>query len=68
MKKNIGKTDRIIRLVLGLAILSQTFIGAQSLWGLVGIVLIVTAFISVCPLYSILGLNTRTVKDTLNIN
>ena len=69
MKKNIGKTDRIIRLVLGLAILiSPSFVGLNILWGLIGVVLIVTSLISFCPLYPVLGVNTRNIKDKLNIN
>ena len=38
MITNEGKTDRIIRVLLGLALLSLTVIGPQSMWGLVGLV------------------------------
>ena len=42
MKKNEGTLDRILRVALGLALLSLTVIGPKSLWGLVGIVPLLT--------------------------
>jgi hypothetical protein len=68
MKKNIGKTDKIIRIVLGVVILSQTVVGLGSLWGLIGLVLIVTALIDFCPAYTLLGINTRNIKDKLGMS
>ena len=68
MKKNIGKTDKIIRIILGIAILSQTVVGFGSLWGLIGLVLIITAVVDFCPAYTLLGINTRNIRDKLNIN
>lgn len=58
MEANVGKTDRIIRIVVGLALLSLVFVGPQTLWGLVGLVLLATAFINFCPAYKLLGMNT----------
>ena len=57
MKKNIGSIDKILRLVIGLALLAYGFVSG-SLLGLIGIVPIFTALINICPLYSILGLST----------
>lgn len=62
MKKNIGSVDRIIRIIVGLAI-GAAGIYYQSWWGLVGIVPVVTAFLRFCPLYSPLGLNTGCKKQ-----
>lgn len=56
--KNAGKVDRIIRVVVGLALLSLTVTGPQSLWGLVGLVPLLTGLVGYCPLYSLIGLNT----------
>ncbi len=50
MKNNIGRTDKIIRLILGV-IAGALGIIFQSWWGLIGLVLILTAFINWCPLY-----------------
>jgi hypothetical protein len=58
MEANVGKTDRIIRIIVGLALLSLVFIGPQTLWGLIGIVPLATAFINFCPAYKLLGMNT----------
>lgn len=67
MKRNVGTTDRAIRIVLAifLGILYFTNIitgtgGALVL--IVAVILAVTAFVGLCPLYAIFGLNTRTSK------
>lgn len=57
MKPNIGTTDRIIRFVLGAAIIVLGFV-FQSWWGLIGLLPIVTAFIRWCPAYVPFGLST----------
>jgi len=56
--RNEHTVERVIRVVLGLALLSIVFVGPQTLWGLVGIVLLVTGLTGVCPLYSLLGIST----------
>jgi hypothetical protein len=58
MKPNEGKVDRILRVVLGIALLSQAFFGMQTVWGYVGIVPLLTGIVGICPLYSVLGFNT----------
>jgi hypothetical protein len=63
MKQNIGTTDRAIRIIFGLFLLSLTMWGPQTLWGLIGIVPIVTAFVRVCPAY--MPFNITTNKETV---
>ncbi len=58
MEANIGRTDRIIRIIAGLVLLSLVFIGPQTLWGLVGLIPLATAFINFCPAYKLLGMDT----------
>lgn len=58
MKTNEGKIDRILRVLLGLGLLSLVFVGPQSMWGLIGIVPLLTGAIGYCPLYQVFGLNT----------
>lgn len=58
MEANVGKTDKIIRIVAGVLLLSMVFVGPQTLWGLIGIVPLATAFINFCPAYKLLGMNT----------
>ncbi len=52
---NIGKTDRIFRLVLGIALLTMTFIGPQTPWGWIGLIPLVTSVLCFCPVYSVIG-------------
>lgn len=63
MTRNEGKLDRGLRIVLGLVLLSLVFIGPQTLWGLIGIVPLVTGLLGNCPAYSILGINTCSLKN-----
>jgi hypothetical protein len=56
--RNEHTIDRVIRVVLGLALLSIVFVGPQTLWGLIGIVPLVTGVTGVCLLYSVLGIST----------
>jgi hypothetical protein len=60
MQKNVGNVDRVIRVILGLGLLSFALIGEGPMrwWGLVGLVPLLTAAIGTCPLYSLLGLST----------
>jgi len=61
MKCNIGSTDRVIRMVIGLGIAIAGII-FESYWGLIGVVLLTTAVFRFCPLYAILGLKTNGQK------
>ena len=58
MQANVGSLDRALRVIVGLALLSLVFVGPQTLWGLVGIVPLLTAAVGFCPAYTLLGLNT----------
>mgnify|MGYP001810115198 CR=1 FL=1 len=57
-KTNVGGLDRIALIVIGLVLLSLVFVGPQSLWGLVGLVPLLTGLFGTCPLYTLIGLNT----------
>ncbi len=63
MSKNEGTVDRVLRVVLGLILLSLVFVGPQTMWGLIGIVPLVTGLVGICPLYSVLGVSTCPVKN-----
>jgi hypothetical protein len=62
MSCNVGKVDRIIRAVLGVILIVAPFLSAGSsisgLLVLIGIILVVTAAIGMCPLYKVLKLDT----------
>jgi hypothetical protein len=58
MKLNVGSSDKVIRLVIGVAMLAAGYF-YQSWWGLVGLIPIGTALVNFCPAYALLGLSTR---------
>ncbi|MDO9371529.1 MAG: DUF2892 domain-containing protein [Gammaproteobacteria bacterium] len=60
MKANIGDTERVIRVIIGLALLSLLFIlkDNASYWGLLGLIPLATAGIRWCPLSALFGINT----------
>jgi len=60
MNKNIGTADRIARIIIGLGLLSITVVGPKTLWGLVGLIPLLTASFSFCPLYTLIGMRTNT--------
>lgn len=62
MERNIGDVERVVRVVAGLGLLSLVFVGPQTLWGLIGIMPILTGLSGWCPPYSLLGISTCKVK------
>jgi len=61
-EKNVGETDRIVRGLVGMAfIVGATLIQPilSYVVGIIGLVLIVTALLGTCTLYTILGINTN---------
>ncbi len=62
MKRNIGKTDRIIRVLIGLIVIA---VGAyfKSWWGAIGLLPIFTAALGWCGLYTLFGISTCKVND-----
>ena len=58
MKQNVHNVERIVRVVVGLVIVSLVFIGPQSPWGWLGLVPLATGLSGWCPPYAMLGINT----------
>jgi hypothetical protein len=60
MKANVGGIDRLLRIVVGLALLSLFFLlqGNARYLGLLGVVLLVTGVVRFCPAYTLIGANT----------
>ena len=63
MNKNVGTLDKTIRLVVGVLIIVVGFMN-ESLLGAIGLIPILTASVSWCPLYSIIKIDTRCKNDT----
>ncbi len=65
LKTNVGGIDRVLRIVVGLALLAGFFLNADASYRwlyLIGIVPLATGLFSTCPLYSLLGINTCPMK------
>lgn len=64
MKANVGSVDKVIRFILAIALFSLYFVleGNMRYLALIGFVPLLTALVSWCPLYSLLGINTCPVK------
>ncbi|MEZ5813080.1 MAG: DUF2892 domain-containing protein [Rhizobiaceae bacterium] len=64
-KTNVGMADRVVRVVVGIALLAAFFLypdASWRYWTLIGIIPLATGLMSTCPLYSLLGLSTCPVK------
>ena len=63
MKKNVGSVDKIIRLVLAIVLFAVAYFGViEGTLAIVsyvaGAIMLVTAFMKSCPLYSIFGISS----------
>jgi hypothetical protein len=61
MKANVGGIDRILRIVVGLALIAWALLGGP-VWAWIGIIPLGTALIGFCPIYPILGISTCPAK------
>ena len=66
LKPNEGKTDKMIRIVLGVILLGVALFSlsgiAQIVAGVVGVIALVTGAVGFCGLYKILGISTLEKK------
>ena len=60
MEKNVGGIDRVLRVIVGLGLLSLFFFleGSSRWWGLIGLVPLATATLGWCPAYLPFGIKT----------
>lgn len=63
MKKNVGKIDKTIRILLGTILLGAGYFYGSWILGILGVVSIATGLLNFCGLYSIIGLNTCKIQD-----
>lgn len=57
MKQNVGGIDRVLRIVVGLALVAWALMGGP-VWAWIGVVPLGTGLIGFCALYPLLGINT----------
>ena len=60
---NTGKIDRIIRIVVGVVLIGNVFTGLHTPIGWIGVILLVTGIFGTCPVYSLLGINTKSLGE-----
>ena len=58
METNIGKVDKTLRIVVGVALIASALAGYFAPWGWIGIVPLGTALMGWCPAYSLLGVSS----------
>ena len=58
MKVNEGAVDRGIRISAGLILIVLAATGTVGAWGYIGVVPLLTGSLGMCPLYTLLGINT----------
>jgi len=61
--KNVGSIDRTLRIVAGIVLLSLVFVGPKSLWGLIGLVPLLTGLVRWCPAYTLLGIRSCSTQS-----
>lgn len=61
--RNEHTVERVVRVLLGLGLLSLVFVGPRTMWGLLGIVPIATGLLGSCPAYTVLGISTCSMKE-----
>jgi hypothetical protein len=58
MKANEGVMDRSLRVIAGLVLIGLAATGTVGIWAYIGVVPLLTGAIGMCPIYSLLGINT----------
>ncbi len=62
MQANVGGIDRILRIVVGIVLITLAATGSVGLWGWIGVVPLLTGLIRWCPLYPLLGISSCPMK------
>jgi hypothetical protein len=66
-RNNVGKTDRIIRVILGVLLIGNVFFALQHPIGWLGVILVLTGLAGICPVYSLLGINTKSAAERVGL-
>jgi len=58
MSRNVGRTDQLLRIILGLALIALAFVGPKSPLGWLGLIPLLTGVLGVCPVYALFGISS----------
>jgi hypothetical protein len=64
MMKNVGETDRALRVFVGVLLILLSLLNVIGPWGWLGLLPIATGLLRVCPAYSVLGLQSCPVQQS----
>ena len=67
MKYNMGKVDRVIRILLGVLLVGNYFVGTGHAISWIGLVLIATGLVGLCPAYLPLKFDTRSTGEKVGL-
>ena len=62
MKSNVGSIDRVLRIIVGAALVVLAATGTVGAWGYVGLLPLLTGLMGWCGLYALLGKSTCPMK------
>lgn len=62
-KANVGALDRALRILVGVVLIALVAMQVIGLWGLIGVVPLLTGALGSCPLYAVLGIRTCPAKS-----
>jgi hypothetical protein len=65
-KHNVGNTDRLIRAIVGILLIGSFLLGRSWVGGLIGAVLLSTAYLRFCPAYTLFGFSSN--KDVAPVS
>jgi hypothetical protein len=58
MDRNVALWDRVLRVIVGVALLALAVVGPRTAWGLLGVIPMITGAMGVCPLYRAFGITS----------
>jgi hypothetical protein len=62
MTQNVGGIDRILRIVVGLALIVLAATGTIGVWGWLGVIVLATGVVGICMPYTLFGFSTCAIK------
>ncbi|GAA0710953.1 DUF2892 domain-containing protein [Vreelandella titanicae] len=62
MSRNVGGIDKILRILIGIALIVLALTGTIGVWGWIGVLPLATGLFNFCPAYRLIGFNTCKTK------
>ena len=62
LPRNEHTIERVLRVTLGVVLIALVFVGPQTPWGWLGVIPLITGLIGSCPIYTLLGVSTCSMK------